>query len=46
MFRFTQTIIRELEPALCQSYNIDCNIQVVIGVFSIMAARFVRSAIK
>jgi len=43
MFRFTQTIIRELQPAFCQSYNIDSNIQVVVGVFSIMAAHFVQS---
>ena len=38
MFRFTQTIIRELQPALCQSYNINCNIQVAVEAFSIMAA--------
>jgi len=39
-------INRELQPALCRSYNIDCNIQVAVEVFSIMAAYCVRSAIK
>jgi len=39
-------IIRELQPALCQCYNIDCSIQVAVEVSSIMAAYFVRSAIK
>jgi len=38
MFRFTQTIIRELQPVLCQSYNTDSNTQFVVEVFSIMAA--------
>jgi len=37
-FGLHKTIIRELQLALCQSYNIDCNIQVVVEVFSIMAA--------
>ena len=46
MFRFTSTIIRELQPALCQSYSVDSNILVVVGVFSIMAAYVVRSAIR
>jgi len=27
----------ELQAAHCQSYNIDCNIQVAVEVFSIMA---------
>ena len=27
----------------CQSYNINCNIQVVVEVFSIMAAYFLQS---
>jgi len=42
MFRFTQTIIRELQTEFSQSYNIDYNIQVVVEIFSIMAAYFVQ----
>jgi len=43
MFRFTQTTIRELQPVLCQSYNMDSNIQVTAEVFGIMAAYLIQS---
>jgi len=38
MFRFTQTIIRELQPVLNQNYNSGSSTHVVISVISVMAA--------
>ena len=44
MFRFTQTIIRELQPALRKSYSVDfgyISLFEAIGIVSVYAAQIV-----